>query len=54
MNKISKRQQLINTILVKNDDEDNESERAFLEQLSIPELQALAGNDPDVETEDEV
>ena len=54
MNKISKRQQLINTILVKNDDEDNESERAFLEQLSIPELQALAGNDPDVETDDKV
>ena len=54
MKKISLRQQLINTILVRNDDEDNESERAFLEQLSMPELQALAGNDPDVETDDEV
>ena len=54
MNKLSLRQQLINTILVRNDDEDNESERAFLEQLSMPELQALAGNDPDVETDDEM
>ena len=54
MEKISLRQQLINTILVRNDHEDNESERAFLEQLSMSELQALAGNDPDVETDDEV
>ncbi len=53
MEKISLRQQLINTILVRNDDEDNESERAFLEQLSMPELQALAGNDPDVEISDD-
>jgi hypothetical protein len=53
MKKISLRQQLINTILVRNDDEDNESERAFLEQLSLPELQALAGNDPEEEINDD-
>lgn len=47
------RQQLINTILIKNDDEDNESERSFLEQLSIPELKALAGEDPDDEIPEE-
>jgi len=49
MEKISLRQQLINTILIKNDDEDNDSERAFLEQLSMPELKALAGENPDDE-----
>ena len=43
------RQQLINTILIKNDDEENESERSFLEQLSMPELKALAGENPDDE-----
>jgi len=49
MEKISLRQQLINTILIKNDDEDNDSERAFLEQLSMPELKALAGENPEDE-----
>jgi hypothetical protein len=53
MNKITLRQQLINTILIKNDEEDNESERSFLEQLSMPELQALAGNDRDDEIPEE-
>jgi hypothetical protein len=47
------RQQLINTILIKNDDEDNDNERAFLEQLSIPELKALAGENPDDEIPEE-
>lgn len=53
MEKKCLRQQLIDTILIRNDGEDNESERSFLEQLSLTELQALAGADPDVEGNDE-
>lgn len=53
MEKKNLRQELIDAILIKNDGEDNESERSFLEQLSITELQALAGADPDVEGNDE-
>jgi hypothetical protein len=47
MNKSSLRQQLINTILIKIDGEDNETERAFLENLPLSELKALAEENSD-------
>ncbi|MBN1183464.1 MAG: hypothetical protein JXB49_14335, partial [Bacteroidales bacterium] len=52
MEKKSLRQQLIDEILMRDENEDNENERAFLESLSLLELQALAGSDPEEEMED--
>lgn len=43
------KEQLINTILLKNGDEENEEERAFLNVLTINELEALANGSNDTE-----
>lgn len=50
MKKKTLRQQLIDTILDKNGDEDNLQERAFLESLTTEDLQALARQDDDLES----
>ena len=43
------KEQLINTILLKNGDEENEEERAFLNVLTINEQEALANGSNDTE-----
>jgi len=44
------RQQLIDSILLKNGDNDNTQERLFLETLPTVDLQALARQDDDLES----
>jgi hypothetical protein len=51
MAKKSQRQQLIDSILNKNGDNDNPQELAFLESLSLAELSRLANDDDDEENE---
>ena len=50
MTKKTLRQVLIDTILLKNSDEDNVQERLFLESLPTSDLQALARQDDDLES----
>lgn len=49
----NKRNDLVNAILIKNGDEDNDEERAFLELLPLPELEALASGEDELNTEEE-
>jgi len=50
MKKKNVRQQLIDSILLRNGDEDNQQERAFLETLPTVDLEALARQDDDLES----